>query len=198
MSNQLFPVLPGIAFGDTREPEWDTTIVTSTSKIESRAQYQSYPTYVVTRVFEFLRAGSEAEFQSLIGFFNQMGGNFDTFLIELDRDNSVTDQVFGTGDGATTTFRLGRTLGGAYEPISATNGAVTIKINDAVQSTGYSLDANAGKVTFAAAPGVGATLKWSGSYLWRVRFDKGRAQFKQFMKDLWESRSVKLRTVKTV
>lgn len=198
MSNQVFPVLPGLAFGDTREPEWETMIDRSASQLESRAQYQSYPVYRITRVYEFLRAGAEAELQTLIGFFNQMGGNFDDFLIELDRDSSVTDQLFGTGDGTTTVFRLGRTLGGFYEPISATTGTVAIKINGVTQVSGYTLDANSGKVTFAAAPVNGATLSWSGSYLWRVRFEKGKSQFKQFLKDFWENKSVNLITVKTV
>lgn len=198
MSNQVFPALPGLAWNDTREPEWKTLLSESASGLESAAQYQSYPRYVITRVYEFLRAGAEAEFQTLIGFFNQMGGSFDTFLISLDRDNSVVDQVFATGDGAATVFRLGRTLGGFYEPISATSGTVTIKINGAVQSTGYTLDANAGKVTFAAAPGVGATLAWSGSYLWRVRFLKDKTQFKQFLQDLWEAKTIQLKTVKTI
>lgn len=198
MSNQLFPDLPGLTFGDTREPEWSTHIAESSSGMEARAQYQSYPRYTITRQYEFLRAGAEAELQTLIGFFNQMGGSFEDFLVALDRDSAVTDQLFGIGDGATTVFRLGRTLGGAYEPISATTGTPTFKINGVAQASGYSINANAGKVTFATAPGAGASLSWSGSYLWRVRFLKDKTQFKQFLLDFWEAKTIQFKTVKTV
>jgi len=125
MSNALFPTLPGLSWGSTKEPMWTTQAKRSASGMEQRAGYMSYPLYRIKLSYEFLRAGAEAELQTLVGFFNQRGGDLESFLWLDPSDSSVTEQQFGVGDGTTTVFRLGRTLGGAYEPVSAVVDAAT-------------------------------------------------------------------------
>jgi len=125
MSNALFPTLPGLSWGSTKEPMWTTQAKRSASGMEQRAGYMSYPLYRIKLSYEFLRAGAEAELQTLVGFFNQRGGDLETFLFDDPADNTAVDQQFGIGDGTTTVFRLGRTLGGAYEPVSAVVDAAT-------------------------------------------------------------------------
>lgn len=201
MANDIFPVLPGIAWGNSKMPMWNTVPKKTASGLESRAGYMSYPLYQIMLQYEFLRASvSKLEFQQLIGFFNTHGGSLEDFLWKDDSDYTVTDQVFATGDGVTTVFRLGRTLGSMYEPISAVVSPITVKKNDVVQVVGtdYTLSQYTAKVTFTVAPAAGAVLKWSGEYYWRVRFLRDSAEFKQFMKDLWENKRVDLLSVKTV
>ncbi|HNI47215.1 MAG TPA: DUF2460 domain-containing protein [Zoogloea sp.] len=127
MSNEVFPTLPGLAWGATREPIWKNKAAESASGLEQRAGYESYPRWLIKLSYEFLRAGAEAELQTLLGFFNARGGDLDSFLWADPLDHTATAQQFGTGDGATTTYRLGRTLGGAYEPISAVSGVPVIE-----------------------------------------------------------------------
>lgn len=127
MSNAIFPTLPGLSWGSTREPIWVTSAKKSLSGMEQRAGYMSYPLYRIKLSYEFLRAGAEAELQMLVGFFNQRGGDLESFLFDDPADNTAVDQQFGIGDGTTTVFRLGRTLGGAYEPVSAVNGTPVIR-----------------------------------------------------------------------
>lgn len=201
MSNDVFPVLPGLTWGSSKTPIWDTKIKSSVSGIESRASYMSYPSYRVKLSYEVLRSGQGfTEFQTLIGFFNSHGGSLDDFLFLDDDDQSVTDQSFGTGDGVTDIFRLGRTLGGFYEPISATqSGSITVKKNGVTQTptTHYTLSQYTGKVTFVTPPTIGDSLTWSGSYYWRTRFARDQAEFKQFLQELWENKTIELLTVKT-
>ena len=47
-----------------------------------------------------------------MGLFLQCG-QFGTFLYTDPTDNAVTNQGIATGDGSTTTFTLGRSLGGS-------------------------------------------------------------------------------------
>jgi len=199
MSNVLFPSLPGLSWGSTREPIWKTKAASSASGMEQRAGYMSYPLYRLKLSYEFLRAGAEAELQTLVGFFNQRGGDLDSFLLLDPSDSVATDQQFGTGDGSTTVFRLGRTLGGAYEPVSATSGTPTIKVDGITQTvtTDYTLDANTALVTFTTAPAADAVLTWSGTHLRRVRFERSSLEFKEFLQDLWEAKTLSLMTVKT-
>lgn len=62
-------------------------------------------------------------------------------------------------------------------PIATSGSAVT-------KAADYSTDG--ASVTFAAAPTNGSALTWSGSFYYRVRFDKDLLDFDQFMKDLWQ------------
>lgn len=195
MSDEIFPDLPGLSWGGTREPMWSTKSATSASGMEQRASYMSYPVWRIKLSYEVLRAGAEAELQTLLGFFNARGGDRDSFLWTDPLDHTATAQQFGVGDGTTTLFRLGRTLGGAYEPISAVNGAVVVK-KDGVDQT-VTLDASAGKVAFSTAPAIGAVLTWSGDYYRRVRFERGSQEFREFLQDLWDAKSFNLLTVKT-
>lgn len=200
MSNVLFPALAGQKIDLTKEPIWSTVSATSASQMETRGTYVSYPRYRITLAFELLRAAPSAEeYQALIGFFNQRCGSLESFLWQDPDDHTATDQTFGTGDGVTTTYRLGRTLGGAYEPVSATSGALTIKKSGVTQAptTHYTLDANAAVVTFNAPPALGATLTWSGEHLRRVRFESDSMSLKRFLAAMYSADSIKLLTVKT-
>lgn len=103
------------------------------------------------------------------------GGGTDSFDFKDWRDNAVTDEPFGTGDGVTTVFPLSKSyvfgtavhLRRIYRPVSA----ITVKKAAVVQSSGITIDYELGTVTFTVAPALGAALTWTGSFNVPVRFD---------------------------
>lgn len=120
MSNDVFPMLPGLKWGTNKQPIWATKVLTAASGRETRGSFQSYPRWKFTLSYEFLRAGGGfSELQQLVGFFNQRMGSFDSFLYRDPNDYQVTDQALGTGDGSRVEYRLVRTLGGFVEPVLA-------------------------------------------------------------------------------
>jgi uncharacterized protein (TIGR02217 family) len=89
---------------------------------------------------------------------------------------SFTDQAIGTGDGATTAFQLVKTY--ISGPSSWTraitkpvDGTVVIGVNGALQSSGVSVDATTGIVTFVTAPAAAAAITAGFAFDVPVRFD---------------------------
>ncbi|MBB1499485.1 DUF2460 domain-containing protein [Paracoccus sp. MC1862] len=87
-----------------------------------------------------------------------------------------TDQVIGTGDGATTAFHLVKryTSGGQSwsrgitRPVAS---SVIIALNGTPQHAGWAVDAAAGGVTFDAPPAAGVTITAGFEFDVPVRFD---------------------------
>src|SRR5581483_4754796 len=128
MSNSVFPGLAGLGWTVKRSPLWKTRVQESISGKEVRIADWSFPRWQWQLSYDFLRGDPvNVEFQALAGFFNQRLGMFDSFLYQDADDNNISAQLLGTGDGATTSFQLVRTLGGFVEPILApnTNSGVT-------------------------------------------------------------------------
>jgi hypothetical protein len=131
MSNAIFPVLPGLQWERKRTPKFSTIVQTSVSGKESRVALWSYPRYTYSVSYDILRSSlSFLELQTLMGFFNQRQGMFDSFLFDDPEDDTATAQLFGTGDGTTTAFQLSRTYGGWNDPITNLNGAPQIFLAD--------------------------------------------------------------------
>lgn len=197
MSDAVFPSLPGLKWNVKRANLWKTLKQESVSGKEMSVALMTYPNRRYSLAYEVLRAGAEAELQTLEGFFNLRQGSHDTFLYSDPDDSAVTDQSFGTGDGSTTVFYLARTRGGFTEPVQALNGAPTIKVAGVTKATpaDYSVSAT-GVVTFTSAPANGAALTWTGAYYWRCKFLQDAAEFDQFLQDLWQLQRIEFRTVK--
>jgi len=195
VSNEVFPTLPGLEWGVMRTPNAPPVQKRSTpSRREFRARDAATVLYDYTLSYEFLRAAvAFSEWQTLTGFFERMGGSFDTFLFTDPDDNTVSAMQFGTGTGAQTQFQLVRTLGGAAGPVFDLNGTPQIFNNGVLQSTpaNYSIN-SAGLVTFTAAPANGNPLTWTGSFYRRVRFARDQLEFRKFMQDFWDARKVEL------
>lgn len=87
-----------------------------------------------------------------------------------------TDQVIGTGDGATTAFQLvKRYASGSHawvrfitKPVA---GSVAVALNSAPQASGWSVDTTTGVVTFTIAPGAGVAITAGFEFDVPVRFD---------------------------
>lgn len=194
MSNAILPTAPGLAWGIGKSPVWSTQVRDSVSGRQYALSRRLYPTWRFKLPFEVLRAkGTWQELEALVGFINSRKGRYDDFLYQDPRDYQVTAQAFGTGDGATKTFALVRSVGGFIEPVGAVNtGATTVFVGGV--GTGVTYDANLANVTFAAAPGVGVALTWTGQFYYRCRFEKDEISFEQFMQDLWKAGAVEFRT----
>lgn len=197
MSNQVFPVLPGLKWNIKRTSMWKTLSAESASGKEMSVALMTYPLRKYSLSYEVLRAGAEAELQTLEAFFNAHYGSHDTFLYSDPDDNAVSNQNFGTGNASKTTFYLARTRGGFTEPVQSVNGTPTIKVAGVTKTPGtdYSISAT-GAVVFITAPANGAELTWTGSYYWRCKFKQDAAEFDQFLEDLWQLQRLEFRTVK--
>ena len=197
MSNLVYPSLPGLAFPVVRVPTWKSNVMESASGREFRAGLMTYPRYKYQLKYEFLRdTASLTEMRTLLGFFNQVRGDFDTWLFTDPDDNSVTAQQFGTGNGATKTFQLVRTNGGFAEPVYDLNGNPSVYVAGVLKTLGTDYTISSGLVTFTAAPANGAVLTWTGSFYWRCRFTTPTSEFSKFMNTLWEAGKVEFITCK--
>lgn len=87
-----------------------------------------------------------------------------------------TDQLLGTGDGATTVFQLVKRYASGAQAWTRTitkpvAGSVTIALNGAAQTSGWSVDVTTGRVTFASAPAAGVAITAGFAFDVPVRFD---------------------------
>jgi len=151
--------------------------------------------------------------QSMMGLFLQCQGQYGAFLFYDATDYRVSGQLFGTGDGTTTSFQLARSLGGFNEPVIApVTSATTLFFSSAasvaatapvitnngatVAAANYAISTPGGVVTFVSAPASGAALAWSGYFGFLCRFDGDDLDFEQFMANLWRAQSVKFRSLR--
>jgi uncharacterized protein (TIGR02217 family) len=203
MSSQVFPTLKGLGFDVVRTAIWSNAIQTNVSGKETRIGYWTYPRYQWDLMFDFLRSDTtNAELQSLLGFFNSRNGSFDSFLYTDSADNSVTTQNIGTGDGTTRTFQLARTFGGFAEPILAPNTVSNVYV-DGVDQAGFWTVSNWGSstpgiITFSVghAPANTKAVTATFSYYWPVRFLNDTTSFANFMYQLWNNKKVSFISLK--
>jgi uncharacterized protein (TIGR02217 family) len=196
MSNAVFPNLPTMAWPIKRSPRWSTRIQESVSGKETRVGFWSYPRWEYSLSFDVLRSlGAFTELQQVAGFYNARNGAYDDWLFNDLYDNTCLLQGFGTGDGSTTVFQLARAYGGYVEPVRAVNTLTQVRVNGSASVT-HTLNFNTGVITFAAAPGAGTALDWSGTFYWRCRFAEDHIDFNMSMNGLSDLKSLKFRTLK--
>jgi len=195
MSDAVFPVLPGLKWNIKRASLWKTLKQESVSGKEMSVALMTYPNRRYSLAYEVLRAGAEAELQTLEGFFNLRRGRHDTWLYNDPDDYTVTDQSFGTATGTTAPFQLIRTRGGFTEPVQAINGTPTIKLAGVTKTEGVDYTRSATGLITPLSAWTGA-LTWTGNYYWRCKFLSDEAEFDQFLKDLWQLQRIEFRTVK--
>lgn len=186
MSNEVFPSIR-YARDVTKKPEFTTLIQRAASKRELRASLTAYPLYTIDLSFPVL---TQADVETLCGFFMARRGAFDSFLFSDPADNSVAAKQFAVGDGVTTQFQLTRNFGNFAEPCENIKSISTIKING-VPTIDYTLGGT-GIVTLASPPADGAELTWSGSFYMRCRFAEDSAEFNQFFYRLYELGKIQL------
>jgi hypothetical protein len=154
MSNLVYPTLPGLTLEVQRDViAPPVTIKTTPSRREFRARDATRPLYYYAMKYEFLRSVVPFnELQALVGFYNQVGGSFDSFLYTDADDCTATNEGFGVGDGATTVWQLLRGFGGFAEGVDATRSGV------AVTMAGVNLNLLQQANAFGTAPWAGLAV----------------------------------------
>jgi uncharacterized protein (TIGR02217 family) len=195
MSNNFFPALPGIAWDNVRTPVWQTRRQQSVSgKVTTMADWAS-PLYKWQLTFDFLRSNpTYGEMQTLMAFYNQLQGGYDTFLYIDPDDNAVTNEQINTGDGATTTFRLIRAFGGYVDPVWSANMGV-VRVGGTARSD-VSISADLSSIIFATPPAAGAAIVASFTCAWRCRFSDDTIDFNNFMSQLYEVKQLNFESIK--
>ncbi len=199
MSNAIFPTLVGLGWSVKRVPMWKTRVQEAISGKETRIADWSFPRWKWELAYDFLRGDAgHAEFQSLAGFFNQRQGVFDSFLYQDADDNGATAQLLSSGDGATRSFQLVRSLGGFIEPIIAPNAVNNIYLAGVAQSpSAYTVDGTTGIVTFVTAPAAAVAVTADFTFYFRCRFVDDSMDFEKFMNQLWRAKKLALISLKS-
>lgn len=166
--------VPG--FGFSGGPEFFTNINPLASGREKRNGEWSVCRHKYTAPFNNV---TEEAYRAVKDVFLVMRGRLHTFLHRDYGDYIATDEPFGTGDGATTTFYLSKTstVGSGTYQRAITKPAVGATIYVAGVSTGATVSTLDGSVVFATAPASGAALTWTGEFFVQVRFDMDSMPF---------------------
>lgn len=165
-----------IAYGSSGGPEYSTDIIEMASGYEQRNVnwQQARARYNVAHGVK-----TQAQLDALIAFFRARKGRAHGFRFKDWTDYTATAQVIGTGDGATTVFQLVKQYvnGSMTETRTISKpvvGSETVYLDDAPQSSGYTLDDTTGEVTFDTPPGVGVTITADFEFDVPVRFETDR------------------------
>ena len=209
MSTSVFPTLVGLAWPQSRVPQFKTRKQVSISGKETRIADWAYPRYQWSLAFDFLRQGNNngnayTEFDVLEGFFEKMVGGWDTFLFIDPDDNTVANQPIATTPGGVTAFQMIRTFGGANTLILAPNLSLpyTVYLNGSplTYGTQYTISTwgalEPGVITLTSDPGVGVVLSASFSYYWPCRFDDDNMSFQKFLSYVYDCKKVSFTSVK--
>jgi len=196
------PSLPGLSWSRHKKPAFSTRVASHVSGREVRVALMSYPLYEFEAVYSGLTSSASAfaglgasGLQSLMGFFLQLQGQLGTFLYTDPDDASVAGQIFATGDGATTTFTMERSLGGFLEPVGWVTALSNVYLNGVRQTSGYTLT-TPNTLSFGTAPASGVTVSADFAYAFNCRFLEDQMDFEEFMSNLWKLDSMKFRSVK--
>ena len=209
MSNVLFPELPGLEWGSTKTPIFNTKIMTSINGRELRASFQAVPKYEISLSYAFLREDKgRQELQQLEGFFLERRGAFDAFLYKMPDDNAFDCSY--VGDGVTTSFQLYKKMYNSQLPLGNTQEQVLGSINPNMwnQTTTKTMwatntakpmwnNASAqvttdGKLVLTEPVEDGIELNVQGTFYYRCRFKDDEQQYVNFMHKLWKAGKVEL------
>lgn len=203
MSLLVFPDLPGIDIAQSKRPEIKSQVfVNPLSGRESRFRFQVHPKYIFKlSVNALIEDADYDDLQALMGFMIKIGGQSTAFLYRDPTDNRVDYRLFGQGDGVTTAFQLVRVFGGVMEALHNINpipndvdpgiSSPYIYVNDVLQVLGvdYGLS-DTGLVTFTAPPAVGALIKSTVDFYYRVRLLADGYDFVRIAYDAYECQDI--------
>ena len=198
-----FPNLTGQGWSVHKKPMFSTLVASHVSGREVRDPLYQNPIWQFEVTFDGLASDSASypgagaqSLQSLMGLYLQCQGQFGTFLYTDPTDNAVSNQIFATGDSATTTFTLARSLGGFLEPVGWVTNVSQVTLAGVVQPAGWALSAP-NSLVFSTPPATGALIGASFVYAFLCRFTDDAVDFEQFMQNLWRVDSLKFRSVRT-
>jgi uncharacterized protein (TIGR02217 family) len=190
MSNDTFPVLPGLMWDSEMTPVLSTQVVEAASGVEARAGRRPYPRWRFLVSFEILDGGDPAELQQLLGFFCRHGGARESWLYRHPRFNTCVNQGLGTAPGGVPAFQLRRAFGGFSEPVRAPDQVSAVRLDGVmVPRSGWSVS-NRGVITFDQAPAAGAAITADFTYFFRCRFLQDESMVSEFSYRLYECQSL--------
>lgn len=192
MSSHVYPTgIRGLLYPVVRHTLWSTLTDSALSGKVATLQLQQYALYSWELSYELIRDDvSPSELKMLVGLFNSVQGQYDTFLYTDTAYNTVVAEPMGVGDGVTTIFQtvahFGNTGGASRaDVIQEFNGTPAYFVNG-TPASGYSLGPQ-GAITFAAAPASGVKITWSGSFYFRCRFSDDTLALSEFMTKWWST-----------
>lgn len=169
---------PDISYGSSGGPEYTTDLVITTSGHEQRNVNwaQARLRYNVAKGVK-----NTAQLASIIAFFRARKGRAYGFRFKDWSDYKGEGETLGTGNGVQTQFQLVKRYvsGGVQETRTITkpvSGTVQVYKNAVLQTTGVSVNANTGLVTFTAAPANGQVVTANFEFDVPVRFDTDRLE----------------------
>ena len=190
----VLPFLPGQSPTVKKAPTWSSKVKRAGSGRERRTALWPYPLWSFEFSYDVIRHRPTTDELSILWeFFNAAQGQYMPWLFVDPTDNQVSDQQFGVGDGATTSFELTRAIRAWTEPVYAAY-APAIQVAGAA-TTAFSSTIN-GAVTFASPPAAGAALTWSGAFYFGCRFSQDDLSFEQIVSQLWSGKSVKFVSIR--
>ena len=172
---------PAISRGSTGGPERRTEIVTTASGREERNSRWADSRRRFNAGFGLKSLNDVHE---VVAFFEERRGRLHAFRWKDHADFkscapqngiSPTDQIVGTGDGATAGFQLVKNYGSGLrnytraitKPVA---GSVVAAINGII-TTGFTVNTTTGMITFSVAPSIGQTVTAGFAFDVPVRFD---------------------------
>jgi hypothetical protein len=184
-----FPI--DISRGATGGGSYRTTVVETASGGEQRNVEWDYARYRWTINIESWNPDRLAD---LLDFFHARQGRAFGFRFQDPIDfyagmvwdhtglNYSTPVLISEGTGVQTVFKLvkryvsGPTtiLRRITRPVAAT---VKVYLDGVLQTTGYTLNASTGTITFSSAPGSGVDVQWAGEFDVPARFDVDEMNF---------------------
>lgn len=201
MSNAVFPLLPGLSWGASKTPQFNTKVMRAVSGRELRASLQAEPIYEIKLSFEFLRQRSQTELDQLEAFFIARKGSYDSFLLAMPDDSTLRYVV--TGNGTDDTWQIQR-FGLPLlhvEPSTALFDASMYTSDDtdnmwsptdvAMWLSGVVVSA-AGVITASSPPRDGQTLYTTVTYYYRCRFAEDKQEYVNFMQNLWSASRINI------
>lgn len=203
MSNDVFPTLIGQGWSVIKKPMFSTHKAEHVSGREVRVSNYQNPLYNFELTFPYLDAATSQDLQTLMAFFMNRRGGWDTFLYNPpDETQTYTQRTLGTGDGVEDTFIFTKSTGSFSEPVSyvyTSTPAVTVWFTvgsvTTQQLTGWSVVAP-NKLVFTTPPAVGTIVKASYKWAYRVRFNEDMQDYDNFMQYIWQLKKLSFRTVK--
>lgn len=195
--NELLDV--DVLAGARARPRYSTDIVVTDGGYEIRNSRWSYPLHQYEfDVMPGYREGDEA-LDTFIDTFHVVGGAFGVFRFNYWRDGPVTNQLIGTGDGATTAFQLYRTYSRGLitrdrKITRPVEGSLVVYVNGA--PAGFTADYETGIVTMSGAPANGAAVTADFEHDVPVRFADDEIEIIGLTKDLDQPVSIVLMEVR--
>lgn len=225
MADLIYPELPGFAYNFLKRPIMQTLGPDDPAVAGGEVRLRQFqnPLWEFELIYEWLyddatgtwgtlTPGANPQLQTLLGFFLQAAGAWQSFLFQDPTDNSVVEGSLDvTTVGGTKYSQIVRDLGGFRESILAVNGAPTIKVDGFEKTEGVDYTWDPDLVGFTAAgvswdgqyitwitdPGAGAVTA-SFEFYFRCRFKQDDSDFEKFANQLWLNQKVTLRSVRSV